>query len=131
VLQKSWLLLVLPPMPMKSPVSLTHVLTLSTSCFASPEPPFELPLLVPFMPIGLPADAKLLPSPVAYSDPIDGSTSSLADKETKSAKGISQTHRPKKEATSVNVACSSSQSSYADLRYPGFLKFVRGRGAEK
>jgi hypothetical protein len=40
-------------------------------------------------------------SPVAYSDPILGSTFSLADSEMNSANGTSQTQRPKNEDISV------------------------------
>ena len=49
---------------------------------------------------------KELPSPVAYSLPMLGRTFSPADNETKRAKGISQMHNPKKDATSVKVGIS-------------------------
>jgi hypothetical protein len=46
---------------------------------------------------------------VAYSDPILGSTFSPADRETNSAKGTSQTQRPKYDAISVKEGIFASR----------------------
>ena len=45
---------------------------------------------------------------VAYSEPMEGSTFSDAESETKSENGTSQTCRKKKEATSVKVGSGSA-----------------------
>ena len=94
--------------PMTSPVSPTHSLTPLTTAFAIPA--FCVPLLGLFFlpsaptPEGVcPGVVKLLPVPVAYSDPMDGSTFSPAESDTKRLKGTSHTHRPKYEAISVKV----------------------------
>ena len=93
-------LLVLSPLqnPITSPVSPTQSRTPLTTAFAIPwfVPLLALPFLSPPTLSGsLPALIKLLPSPVAYSDPILGKTFSPADSDTKSANGTSQTQRPK------------------------------------
>lgn len=64
----------------------------------------------------LPPLVKLLPSPVAYSDPILGSTFSEAESETKRENGMSQTHRPKKDAISVKDGELLYELSYAEMR---------------
>lgn len=98
--------------PITSPVSPTQFLTPLTIVFAMPAfvpllclllpPPTPTPTPAP-PPTPLPkplagsfpALIKLLPSPVAYSEPIEGNTFSPAESDTKSAKGTSQTQRPK------------------------------------
>ena len=100
--------------PMTSPVSPTQSRTPLIAFFAIPAFVPLLCLLRPSTPVpavplpkavvgSFPGLIKLLPSPVAYSEPIDGNTFSPADSETKSAKGTSQTHSPKYDAISVNV----------------------------
>lgn len=102
--------LVLSPFhrPITSPVSPTQSLTPLIAFFAIPAFVPLLCLLLPSSPElllaaplpnpapgSLPGVMKLLPSPVAYSEPIEGSTFSPAERDTKSAKGTSQTQRPK------------------------------------
>lgn len=105
---------------MTSPVSPTHSLTPLTIAFAMPA---FVPLRCLLRPspnalllggaLGVVGDfpelMKLLPSPVAYSEPMLGSTFSPADRETKSANGTSHTHRPKYDAISVNVGIEESR----------------------
>src|ERR1700753_4339268 len=105
-----------PPAPPLRPspainvlISPTHSLTPSIACLAIPPTPlFALP------PDSRPGETKLLPSPVAYSEPMVGSTFSPADSATNSAKGTSHTKMPKKDAISLNDASCpvSYRSSY-------------------
>ena len=100
--------------PITSPVSPTHSLTPFTAAFAMPDcvllrlcrvlPVTLLSPPVPTIPCcgSCPALMKLLPCPVAYSEPMLGSTFSPALKLTKSENGTSQTCNPKNEAISVN-----------------------------
>jgi hypothetical protein len=92
--------------PNNSPVSPIHSTTPLTAAFAIPAfcvPALFLPILSLSLPPGtLPGLTKLLPAPVAYSDPILGNTFSPALKLTNSAKGTNHTCKPKKLAISVN-----------------------------
>lgn len=99
--------------PISSPVCPIHSLTPFTAAFAIPALVPVLPLLgpdnpprpsmpAPLAPSGMaPGLMKLLPSPVAYSDPIDGSTFSPADSDTNKLKGTNHTQSPKKDEISV------------------------------
>ena len=90
--------------PSNSPVSPIHSTTPLTAALAIPA--FCVPAL--FLPIlssppgTLPGLTKLLPAPVAYSDPMLGSTFSPALKLTNSANGTNHTCSPKNLASSVN-----------------------------
>lgn len=95
--------------PSNSPVSPIHSVTLLTAALAIPAdcvPARFRPVRLELSKTALgstPGLTKLLPAPVAYSEPILGSTFSPALKLTKSANGTSQTIKPKKDAISVNV----------------------------
>lgn len=108
--------------PMSSPVSPIQSLTPLTAALAMPA--FVPALFLPVLPYALdppsigepyadatpgscPGVTKLLPAPVAYSDPMLGNTFSPADSETNKAKGTSHTCRPKKAAISVKVGKSA------------------------
>ena len=98
--------LVFPPFqtPNNSPVSPIQSTTPLTAAFAIPAfcvPALFLPA-TPSLPGTLPGLTKLLPAPVAYSDPMLGSTFSPALKLTNSANGTNHTCSPKKLAISVN-----------------------------
>lgn len=79
--------------PMTAPVSLIQSFAPLTAALAMP----VFLLLWPFL---NPTPSR---SPVAYSDPMLGSTFSPALRLTNNANGTSQTHRPKYDAISVNV----------------------------
>ena len=107
--------------PITAPVSPTQSLIPSTAALAMPV--FLRFLLWPMLPFL---------SPVAYSEPILGSTFSPALKLTNSAKGTSHTHKPKYEAISVKLGCGTvvwylSQTPFLSL-LPAFLD---GVGLEK
>lgn len=99
--------LVLSPFqnPINSPVSPTQSLTFVTACFAIPDCVLLLLCLVRpgiFADGSMPGLINELPCPVAYSDPMLGSTFSPALRLTNRAKGTSHTFIPKNDAISVN-----------------------------
>lgn len=113
ICQKALLsLLVRSPLqnPIACPVSPTHPPTPSIAAFTSPFAFLLVPLPLPAfrlpLPIPAPPPAPTAPSPVAYSLPILGKTSSPALRLTKSANGTNQTQIPKYDAISVNVGTS-------------------------